>query len=163
MVKNPSANAGDVRNQDSIPGSGRYPGGRHESLQYSCVENPRDKGAWWPTAHRVAESDMTEAISLIRVFQDNDAFMLLCCWNFYHKYKWVEVILLVVSLNLLHLWISGKESACQCGRCGFSSWVGKILWWRKWQVTPVFLPGKSHGQWSLVGYSSWSRKDSDTT
>ena len=41
-------------------------------------------------------------------------------------------------------------------------WAGKILWRRKWQSTPVFLPGKSHG-WSLVGYSPWGRKESDTT
>ena len=41
-------------------------------------------------------------------------------------------------------------------------WVRKILWRRKWQPTPVFLPGKSHGQRSLVGYSPWGRKESDT-
>ena len=45
----------------------------------------------------------------------------------------------------------GKESACQCRRwkrCGFDPWVGKIPWRRKWQPTPVFLPGKSHrGTW----------------
>ena len=52
---------------------------------------------------------------------------------------------------------SGKELACQCRRkrLGFSPWVGKIPWRRAWQLTPVFLPGKSHGQRSLVGYSSW--------
>ena len=47
---------------------------------------------------------------------------------------------------------SGKESACQCRRhkrCGFSPWVGKIPWWRAWQLTPVFLPGESQGQSSL--------------
>ena len=52
----------------------------------------------------------------------------------------------------------GKEPACQCRRCkrhGFSPWVRKILWRRKWQPTPVFLPGESHGQRSLVGYSPW--------
>ena len=52
---------------------------------------------------------------------------------------------------------SGKELACQCRRhkrCGFNPWVGKIPWRRKWQATPVFLPGKSHGQRSLVGYKS---------
>ena len=46
----------------------------------------------------------------------------------------------------------GKEAACQCGTCkrrGFDSWVGKIPWSRKWQPTPVFLPGESHGQRSL--------------
>ena len=41
----------------------------------------------------------------------------------------------------------------KCRRPGFSSWVGKIPWWRKWQPTPVSLPGESHGQRSLAGYS----------
>ena len=49
-------------------------------------------------------------------------------------------------------WLSDKESACQCKRCRFDLWVGKIPWKRKWQPTPVFLPGKSHGQRSLAGY-----------
>ena len=42
---------------------------------------------------------------------------------------------------------------CQCRRPRFDSWVWKILWRRKWQPTPVFLPGEYHGQRSLVGYS----------
>ena len=42
-------------------------------------------------------------------------------------------------------------------------WVGKIPWRRKWQPTPVSLPGKSHGHWSLVGCSPWGRKESGTT
>ena len=46
---------------------------------------------------------------------------------------------------------------------GFDPWVRKILWRRKWQPTPVLLPGKSHGWKSLVGYSPWGRKESDTT
>ena len=45
----------------------------------------------------------------------------------------------------------------------FDPWVGKIPWRRKWQPTPVLLPGKSHGQRSLVGYSPWDHKESDTT
>ena len=49
-------------------------------------------------------------------------------------------------------WLSGKESACQCRRCGFDPWIWKILWRRKWQPAPVFLPGKSHGQRSLAGW-----------
>ena len=43
----------------------------------------------------------------------------------------------------------------QCKRRGFKPWVGKIPQRRKWQPTPVFLPGTSHGQGSLMGYSSW--------
>ena len=52
----------------------------------------------------------------------------------------------------------GKESTCQCRRCGFDCWVGKIPWRRKWLPTPVFLPAKSHGQRSLAGYSPWGCK-----
>ena len=55
-------------------------------------------------------------------------------------------------------WLSGKEHTCQCRRCGFYPWVGKVLWRRKWQPTPVFLPGESHGQDSLSCYSPWGRK-----
>ena len=61
---------------------------------------------------------------------------------------------------------SGEEPGWQCGRRkrrGLDPWVGKTPWRRKWQPTPVFLPAKSHGQRNLEGYSSWSRKESDTT
>ena len=51
-------------------------------------------------------------------------------------------------------WLRGKESTCQCRRPGFHPWVRKSHWKRKWQPTPVFLPGKSHGQRSLVGSRS---------
>jgi len=66
----------------------------------------------------------------------------------------------------LFRWLSGKESACQCRRHRrhrFNPWVRKISWRRKWQPTPVFLPGKSHGQRSLVGYSPWGLKELDMT
>ena len=57
VVKNPPANAGDIRNVGSIPGSGRFPGGRHGNLlQYSCLENAMDRGAWQTTVHRFAKS-----------------------------------------------------------------------------------------------------------
>ena len=67
----------------------------------------------------------------------------------------VDLVILLFLVRLLG-WCSGKEFACQCKRCRrceFTPWVGKILWSRKWQPTPVFLPGKSHGQRSLAGYS----------
>ena len=59
-------------------------------------------------------------------------------------------------------WCSGKESTCQNRRhrrCAFDPWVQKILWRRKWQPTPVFLPGKFHGQRSLAGYSPQGGKE----
>ena len=54
---------------------------------------------------------------------------------------------------VLPRWLNGKESACWYRRLGFDLWVGKNPWRREWQTTPVFLPGESHGQRSLVGYS----------
>ena len=61
-------------------------------------------------------------------------------------------------------WFSGKEPACQYRRCVYDPWVGQIPWRRKWQPTPVFLPGKSHGQRSLAGYIVHGvAKESDMT
>ena len=60
----------------------------------------------------------------------------------------------------------GKESACNAGDigdAGFGHCVGKIPWRREWRPTPVFLPEKSHGQRSLVGYNSKGCKESDVT
>ena len=57
LVKNLPANAEDIRDVGSTPESGRYPGGGHGNpLQYSCLENPMDRGAWWAIVHRVAKS-----------------------------------------------------------------------------------------------------------
>ena len=69
----------------------------------------------------------------------------------------------LVTLSLTLIWTTGfpggarrKESTCQ-SRPWFHSWVRKIPWRRKWQPTPAFAPGKSHGQRSLVGLQSWTR------
>ena len=57
VVKKTTANAGDIRNMGLIPGLGRSPGGGHDNpLQYSCLENPMDRGAWWATVYRVTKS-----------------------------------------------------------------------------------------------------------
>jgi len=57
VIRNSPANAKDVRDAGSIPGSGRFPGGGHGNpLQYSCLENPMDRRAWRATVHKVTES-----------------------------------------------------------------------------------------------------------
>ena len=57
IVKNPPANAGEVRDEDSISESGRCPGGGHgKPPQYSCLENPMDRGAWQARVHKVSKS-----------------------------------------------------------------------------------------------------------
>ena len=60
-------------------------------------------------------------------------------------------------------WLSGKEFAYECRKLRFNPWVRKVLWRKKWQPIPVFLPRKSHEQRSLAGYSPWSHKDPDIT
>ena len=77
----------------------------------------------------------------------------------------------LVILKFLYIYgflggASGKESACQYRRhkrCRFNPWVRKIPWNKKWQPTPVFLPGKFHGQRGLVGYNPQGCKESATT
>ena len=91
-----------------------------------------DRGAWRATFHRVAKS-----------------------WT---RLKWLSMHTRGFPAGTV-----GKESTCQCRRQkrqGFDSWVGKIPWRRKWQSTPVFLPGKFSGQRNLMGYSPWGRKES---
>jgi len=61
--------------------------------------------------------------------------------------------------NRLPRWHSGKASACQCRRPRFDPWVRKIPWSRKWPLTPIVLPVKSHRQRSLMGYSPWGHKE----
>ena len=80
------------------------------------------------------------------------------------------LIIKVMDLDMgetgLPRWGSGKEPACQFRRCrghSFPPWVRKIPWRRKWQPDPVFLTEKFHDQRSLVGYSPWHHKGSDTT
>ena len=67
------------------------------------------------------------------------------------------------KLDIVHhtIWaslVAVRKQSLQCRRPGFSPWVGKIPWRRICPPTPVFLPGKSHGQRSLAGYSSWGHK-----
>ena len=58
------------------------------------------------------------------------------------------------------MWLSDN---LQCRKHRFDPWARKISWRRKWQPTPVFLPGKCHGERSLADYSPWGRRESDTT
>ena len=84
-------------------------------------------------------------------------FWLLQC-----PYSALWIYVCKCLLSGLHRWLSGKEFACRCRRSGFDRGVGKIFWRRKWQPTPVFLLGKSHGQRSLAGYNPQGPTEWDT-
>ena len=113
VVKNLATNAGDIRDTSSIPGSGRSPGGGHGNpLQYSCLENPVDRGTWWAIVHWVTKSQT---------------------WM-----KWRSTIGILKISTATRNFPSGssdKEPACQSmrhKRHKFNPWVGKIPWRRAW-------------------------------
>ena len=117
------------------PGLGRLEKGIWYPLQYSFLDNPLDRGAWQATVYGMAKS-----------------------WTWLSSYHF----------HVLGFpgGTSGKDLTCQCRRhkrCRFDPWVGKIPWRRAWQPTPGFLPGESHGQRSLAGYSPQGCKELDTT
>ena len=80
MVKNLPFNAGDMRDAGSIPGLGRSLRVQNgNTLQYSCLENPMDRGAWQATVHRAAELDTTEVSWHVRTRSHTHPFVLLTC------------------------------------------------------------------------------------
>ena len=86
-------------------------------------------------------------------------------WKYGLNSHFISLLMTQMQFVGASLWVQLVKnllaSAGGCRRCRFDSWVGKIPWSRKWQPTPVFLPGKFHGQRSLAGYSLWGHKESD--
>ena len=106
VVKNPPANAGDRSNECSIPGSGRSPGGGHGNpVQYSCLENPMDKGAWRARVHRVTKSWTRLKRQHTHTHIHGEAEMR-------------GSLLLTPNGTELPRWLSSKESACTEGAAG---------------------------------------------
>ena len=130
-LRSSACNVGDL---GSIPGPGRSPGeGNGNPLQYSCLENPMDRGAWWAAVHRVAKSrtqlsDFTFTFFPIGLFPSS-SFIELDSINL--------GFLALMFLNSHYLW--------PC--------IGRLL----------FLPGEFQGRGSLVGCLLWGRTESDTT
>ena len=174
-VQNPPANPGDT----SVLGLGRSPGeGNGTLLQCSCLENPMDGGAWWAAVHGVArswtrlsdfpftfhfhalEKEMATHSSILawRIPGTGEPGGLPSMGSHRVEHDRSDLAAAAAACTILEFpwWLSGTEPTCQPRR-HFSPWVGKIPWRRKWQPTPIFLPGKSHGQRHLVGCSTWGR------
>ena len=106
VVKNLPANVGDIRDVGSIPGSERSPGEGHSNLlQYSCLENPMDRGIWWAIVHRVSESDMTKCLSIWKKWQwKNMSYLMAILMDWY---PWMEEpggLRSIVSQRVGHNW-----------------------------------------------------------
>ena len=108
--------------------------GNGNPLQCSCLENPRDGGAWWAAIYGIAQSR-----TQVKQLSSSSKSLNTACNS--------PIIRLIDSISrpLLPWWLSGKRICLQCRRPGFNPWVRKIPWRRKWQPTPVFLPGEFHG------------------
>ena len=145
VVKNLPANAVNIRDSGLISGSGRSPRGGHgDPLRCSCLENPMDRGAWWATVHWVTHSQIR-----LRWKAVAPHFRTLAL-----KIPWMEKSGGLQSMGSLRV---GHDWATSLSHFTFMHWR------RKWQPTPVFLPGESQGQQSLVGCRLWGRTELDTT
>ena len=148
------------------------------TLRYgpACGGSPLDirdgdsaQGASGPTSASLSRG----SLAVIRRVEDDRSIMVLfspfpCHRSPHINQGHIELWLRHVKGN--YLLASGASLVAQTvkicphfRRPSFHPWVGKIPWRRKWQPTPVFLPGEFHGQRSLVGYSPWGRRESDTT
>ena len=133
VEKNLPASAGGAGDMDLIPESARSPGGGHGSpLQYSCLENFMDRGAWWAAVH---SNGTPLQYSCLENPMDGGAW-------------WAAVHGVAKSQTRLS---------------DFTSLFTFMHWRRKWQPTPVVLPGESQGRRSLVGCRPWGHTESDMT
>ena len=176
-----SANAGNAGDKDSVPGSGRSPGEGHGNpLQYSCLQNPMDRGSWQATVHEITrvghnlETKPTNQWFLYDLlhtrWQDNRLISL----NSHHNPERQTLLFLLHKIQSIYLWVTSltkNPNPCLFSNCllfyrapqylmaqivknlpamqeaevqslGWEDpWVGKIPWRRKWQLTPVCLPG----------------------
>ena len=144
MVKNLPANTGDIRDTGSIPGSGRSPGGGHcNPLQYSCLENPMDRGAWWAVVHRFSKSQTQ--LKWLGTHREKLLPILAFAWttseSLYHlsySYKLMNSLVTQMVKNMPAVWETwvwslGQEDSLKKGMATHSS----ILAWRiPWTEEP---------------------------
>ena len=116
-----------------------------------------DREAWHSVVHGVAKSwtQLSDWIELKLI-------IYILFFDFYHSTD-MYICMCVEEGTFLGGSKVFPGGSCQSRRHGFNLWVRKIHWRRKWQPTPVFLPGRFHGKKSLAGYSPWASKESHKT
>ena len=131
--------------------------GNGNPLQCSCLENPRDGGAWWAAVYGVTQSQtrlkwLGSSSSSVMILTEKA--MATHSSTFAWKIQWMEETGRLQSIGLLRV---GHDWATSLSLFTFMHWR------RKWQPIPVFLLGESQGRGSLVGFRLWGRTESDTT
>ena len=86
-------------------------------------------------------------------------FISLCKWDYTVYAVFLNDFLQYNYVEIHPCWLRQQRASLQCRRPGFDPWIRKIPWRRKWQPTPIFLPGESPGQRKLAGYSPWDHTD----
>ena len=147
-----------------VPSLGRkdFPGeGNGNPLQYSCLENLMDGGAWWATVHGIATSrtrlsdfTFTSLSFSLHLTINPEKAMAPDSSTLAWKIPWTEKPGGLQSMGSLRV---GYDWATSLSLFTFMHWR------RKWQPIPVFLPGESQGRGSLVGCPLWGRTELDTT
>ena len=160
------------------------------TLQFSSVAqlcptlcNPMDCNTLLPSIKRILDSRgslfllLQHSSLLLRViYRDYSNEEIVCIKILYLccvvcvcvcVFPWWDVVLYIGNVTLIKFNLTSLMAqmvvCLHCRRPRFDPWFGKIPWRRTWQPTPVFSPGKSQGQRSLVGYSPWGREELDTT
>ena len=152
--------------------------GNGTPLQYSCLENPMDGGAWWAAVHGVAKSrirlnDFTFTFHFHALEKEMATHSSVLAWRIpgtgepgglpsmgSHRvgHDWSDLAVAAGTSYGASLVAQQQRICLQCRRCRFDPWAWKISWRRAWQPTQVFTPGESPEQRSLVGYSPYGHK-----
>ena len=136
MIKNWPASAGDEEDTGSVPGSGRSPGGGHGNpLQYSCLENPMDRGAWWATVHGVSKS---QTWLNMHAHELRGRFLYSSCLSHPSPRPALHPFIPHLQIPYLHQGNHLKTEILQDGNIGMNRW-----WWSQVKLalgTLSFLP-----------------------
>ena len=118
VIKDPPASSGDIRDMGSVPGAGRSPGGGHGNpLQYSCLENPTDRGAWQAIIHKLQRDrydwrDLAHTHPITTPFQKFSTSFFCLCTKYYSAYSYlvlVEIILYLPHYEKVHIFQADVE------------------------------------------------------
>ena len=154
--------------------------GNGNPLQCSCLENPRDGGAWWAAVYGVTQSwtwlkRLSSSSSSIGFGEGNgNPLQYSCLENFMDRITWRAIVHAVKKKSVQNDWVTNAGGwvaknllAVKETPAMQEMWVRSLGWKdpleKEMATSPVFLSGKSHGQKSLEGYSPWGRKESNST